>query len=350
MYQLTEEINEDYVLRHLTEEQIMEHYVGRDVRIHKKFSSPFRRDDDPSCSFAYSGGRLVFKDFSGSLKGNCFHIVSHIYKCNFYQAVEHVAQDFNLEGTDNIPTPKKIFKKLEEIKKKGDTLSEIKVKVRKWKQIDKDYWYSRFGLTTKTLRHFNVYPIRAAWINGTLFYSHKEKDPCYAYRLATGEYKLYFVNRVSAGKKTRFLNNSTRIQGYRQLPKKERFIIYTKSMKDVMVLYQLGIPAIALPSETQYPTQKLIDHISKRFRYAFTLYDFDNAGISMACHFRRKHYIDPFFLTDGTRRSKIDYGSKDVSEYVDNNGYDKLRVLCDELKVKVEKFISEQQLDEIPFY
>lgn len=59
-------ITKELILSHISEETLMEHYLGIPV---KKgiFRSPLRTDNNPTCSFDRDKyGRLVFKDFNGS--------------------------------------------------------------------------------------------------------------------------------------------------------------------------------------------------------------------------------------------------------------------------------------------
>jgi len=348
MYQITADITEDFVLKNLSQEQIMEHYLGVPVTVKKKFSSPFREDKNPSCSMMYKDGRLIFKDFADNAKPrNCFHIVMHQYRCNFYEALKHISDDFGL--INGVKTPRKVFTELEKEKDKGNTHTEIAIKVRPWNKADMEYWFKRFGITRKVLKKFKVYPVDTAWLNGSVMYSYySDDDPCYAYRLAPGEYKLYFPFRK--GNNTfRFIHNTQRVQGYRQLPKEGEFIVLTKSMKDIMVLFRYGINSIALPSESVYPDPHFIDIIQKRFKYVFSLYDFDKGGIPMAGFLKREYFIFPFFLTNGLHGSEVDYGAKDMAEYREKYGHDKTEKLIIETKKYIEDEL-EENINEIPYY
>ena len=48
------------------------------------------------------------------------------------------------------------------------------------------------------------------------------------------------------------------IQGMHMIPKSGEFLVITKSMKDVMLCYELGIPAIAPNSENLFITDSIV--------------------------------------------------------------------------------------------
>lgn len=340
MYNITPDITEEFLLKNLSQEQIMEHYIGLPIKIKKKFSSPFREDKHPSCSLVYKEGRLVFSDFATNMKGNCFHVVMHKFRLNYYEALERIAEDFNLKDPSSLSkVVRKDYTHLEQARKVSHQPSKIAVRRRPWKKIDKQYWYDRFGLTRKILTTFNVFPIDTAWVNENIVYTqYGDDDPCYAYRFGKNKYKLYFPFRAHKDPRgPRFLHNTNKVQGYRQLPKNGDYLIFTKSLKDVMVAYSLGINAIALVSESIYPDPKLIDTVKARFKYIYSLYDFDYAGICMANHFKRVYNIRPLLFSDGTKGTKTNYGAKDLSEYVETHGKEKTLELIQQLKTHFEK-------------
>lgn len=57
------------------------------------------------------------------------------------------------------------------------------------------------------------------------------------------------------------------IQGSKMLPKSGEFVVVTKSLKDVMALYEFGIPAIAPNSENLFNRSNM-----KNFKLNFNKY------------------------------------------------------------------------------
>lgn len=286
----------------------------------------------------YKKGKLIFKDFATDFGGDCFSIAMEQYNCNYYDALRHIAVDFNLIKGKGKPVPKKDYSHLEKERAQAE-LSEIKIKVRKWKKVDKEYWYDRFGLTRETLKKYGVYPVEIAWHNDFIVYNagmYVEQDPCYAYRLGKGEYKLYFPLRAKDDFRTRFMHNTQRVQGYRQLPKTGKFLVMTKSMKDVMVLATYGIDAIALPSETVYPQEGLMVKLKERFDHILSLYDYDRAGIKMANYLKRKYGVTVLMLLPQ------ETGAKDISEFVEKHGRSETEKLITSVSEHIDIYFHER--------
>lgn len=68
-------------------------------------------------------------------------------------------------------------------------------------------------------------------------------------------------------------------------------------MKDVLLLHELGIPAIAPNSETQNVSDKMFEELKSRFKYIVYVYDNDLPGISNMVKFKsriQKQYIIGF--------------------------------------------------------
>ena len=325
MYELQEPLTKEYILKNLTQEQILEHYLGVPIVFNKKICSPLRRDTNPTCGFRYApSGDLYFRDFSGHFAGNAFNVVEYIYGCNFNQALEIIAKDFKLRSSDSKIS--KVNYNYQSVKESQQRNTEINIKVRAFNSDDKDYW-SGFGISKATLLHFNVFPCEVVWLNGNVVYRYTKDDPAYAYRFDEGIYKIYFPRRS----KMRFMCNTNVMQGKAQLKDTENFVILTKSMKDVMCLYEFGIPAVAPQSESVYPTENSIEVLKNRFNKVYTFYDFDYAGIKMAAEISRLYNIEPLFLTNG-RFNTVDYGAKDWSDFVQNHGKQYATMLVESFK------------------
>ncbi len=152
------------------------------------------------------------------------------------------------------------------------------------------------------------------------------------------QWRIYFPKR----KDFRFLGNvsSKTIQGYRQLPKEGKLLVITKSMKDVMCLYSLGIPAIAPNSETQFVDDKTLENLKQRFKYIVLLYDNDLTGIKFA---NKIHKLHPELKIAIIPRST---GSKDISDFYRDHGRQQtLQLIKDSIKLlkqneKVDKYKS----------
>jgi hypothetical protein len=316
MYGIDITPSKEFILSKVSEEQIMSYYLGVEVTFGSRIKSPLRNDRTPTCAFFFSGGKLKFRDYAGHIHGDCFDIVCKVRNCNFRDALEHIIKDMDLISKNQACIPDKE----EVIKSQSRTV----IKVRKrtyWTETDKDFWLS-YGIHSKTLKKFNVFPLHIAWVNDSKVYTHKDQDPCYAYYVKTDDtglerIKLYLPLRTKESThKLRFMGNCgvNDIFGYSQLPAKGKLLIITKSLKDVMVLDELGFNSVGVQSETSMFGKELFNELSSRFDTIVTLFDFDYTGVLLSNKFRQTYHTQPYFLTNGRFGSK-DYQAKDISDY-----------------------------------
>ena len=158
----------------------------------------------------------------------------------------------------------------------------------------------------KTLIKFAVSPISHYWINESRF----SCNLSYAYKLGN-KYKIY-----SPYDEVKWMSNtnSKQIQGYDQLPKQADCCIITSSLKDVMCLFEQGIPAVAMQSEMYMPERKTIEELKERFKKVAVLYDNDftnpnNPGQTMAAKICSEYRLNNIYIPE-------DYQVKDVSDYI----------------------------------
>lgn len=109
------------------------------------------------------------------------------------------------------------------------------------------------------------------------------------------------------------------------LPKKGGdIIVFTKSLKDVMVLYEYGITAIAPCSENEFLTDAQYERIKKRFKHYYLLYDLDHAGIQGSKKIKKNHPDLQVLLLPRK------YECKDISDFRKKYGDKKTKALIQE--------------------
>lgn len=311
-----------YILSKVSEEDIFEKYVCR-VEYDQLIRNPMRKDNDPTARFYInSKNRLIFHDFNGFFHGDCFAAVQKIYNLGFTETLYKIAGDFKI--LDNNTKYKRVNNNIE---RKQKTPSKISIKIQEWTETDKKYWKSYY-LNSKILDKYKVFSVSKVWLNDNLNYTYQDSDPAYAYYFGNGFYKIYFPFR----NEYRFLTNCNNyiIQGYEQLPEKYDFLIITKSLKDVLVADLLNIPSIAPQAESNSLPEDIINILKKRFPIILSNYDFDYTGIKFANKVRKTFNIQPVFLTNG-KLGTIDFGSKDIAEYIQKNGLEKTKELIRDL-------------------
>jgi 5S rRNA maturation endonuclease (ribonuclease M5) len=198
-----------------------------------------------------------------------------------------------------------------------------------------DYW-KPYGIHKKTLELYKVVPLSHYWLNGICF---KVKDLTYAYDFGNGIYKIYAPLKDSF----RFIFNGTEklIQGIEQLTMLNNILVITKSLKDVMVLRELGIDAVAPQAESIVIPENIMNWFSDHYQLIITLMDYDNAGISLSCKMRRLYNTTPMFFTDKLWNRKKGYrGAKDISDFIKLHGKEELRELVEIRRRKIFPLVS----------
>lgn len=283
-------ITKELILSKVSQETLFEHYLG--VPIKKGlFCSPsvIRPDKTPTCAFYKDGkGNLKYKDFAGPTF-DCIGCVMYIFNCSYYKALRIIANDFGLINDSNIEKhPAKIAYTGVELEKTEKARIQVEIKDFSEKELK---WWNSFGIGATTLKKFKVFSIKHVFLNGNYFSSSSETSPIYGYYggiNSNGDdlWRLYMPTKRTF----RFLSNwnACFIQGSKQLPKSGEFIVITKSLKDVMSLYEFGITAIAPNSENLFLTEAQYKKIKSRFREVYLLYDRDLPGVRSANKIRKQ--------------------------------------------------------------
>ena len=319
-------ITKKFLLEQQSQETYMEYYLGIPVK-KGLFKSPLRKDNSPTCSFYRNkAGELIFKDFSGHFYGNFINVVMHKYSCTYYMALQIIANDF---GYINHPRLKKNPKPIEQSKTefKDNGPARIQIEVKDYTEAELKWW-GQYGITKDILRKFSVYSCQTVFLNGDYFMGSSNRQHIYGYYRGKNSeevelWRIYFPGRKSY----KFLSNwkSYMLQGAKQLPKTGDLLVCTKSMKDVMCLYSLGIPAVAPVSENLFLTESQFEKLSERFKHIVVFYDNDLPGIHNMNKIRKKFDVKCVWIP---RKSK----AKDISDFYKLYGKEKTVELINECK------------------
>lgn len=303
-------LNKDLILSRFTEEQIFSFYIGSEVKNKKLFRSKLRNDKNPTCSFYRNkSGTLIYKDFATGQSLNCFGYVMELFKCNYHTAVYIIANDFGLIRDNTLVKNRgKIISKDFKIDEKE--FSKIQVEIQDFTNLELKWW-AKYGITKDILDKFNVYSCKHVFLNGQLIAKSQQHCPIFGYYGKKYQglelWRCYFPKR----REGRFIGNwpTKKIQGLEYLPKSGNLLVITKSMKDVMCLYSLGISAVAPNSETQFISDTILSDLKKRFKHIIVLFDNDLTGISFMNKQKRLH---PELIYTWIPRES---GAKDISDF-----------------------------------
>lgn len=323
-----EKLTQEELLKHNSEETYMEHYLGIPVK-KGLFKSPLRKDNTPTCSFYRDkAGRLIFKDFRGDFYGNFVEVVKFKYNVSYHKALAIIANDFGILLNPELEKHKSCIKEYTNNVLKPSEESIIKVKVKDFTKEELDWWGS-FGIGLTTLKKFFVFSCEIVFLNDQIYSYSTPTNFNFGYFYPSRDSKKQFWRiYYPQNKKYRFISNwnKTMIQGFHMIPKSGEFLVITKSMKDVMLCYELGIPAIAPNSENLFITEAQWDNIVIKFRKIFLLYDTDLAGVSNSKRIKKKFPKIQVLLIPRK------YKAKDLTDLYKKLGTEKMLNLVEEAK------------------
>ena len=306
--ELANPITLEWILSKVTEYDIYAKYIGQ-FKVGMIYNSPFRKDKNPSFGIFYSKRtkQLLFKDHG---TGECGNVVKFVQlytgKTNYNDILQDIVSKLNITNDTVLDSSKQYIPSAETV---------IGVVRQKMTETDINYW-SQFNISTKTLKKYNVDSIKYYLCNGIVKGIYKPENPMFAYKV----YNNFKIYRPLGDKYTKWRNNLTEydVQGYEQLPKKGDICIITKSLKDVMCLYEMGIPAISPSSESTWIPQTVLDDILKRFKRVLICFDRDVAGVKNLRKISLKTGLEPILVHKKWK-------AKDISDAIAKNGFENIK-------------------------
>ena len=300
------------LLDKLTDYDIYSYYVGQ-FKIGKLFNSPLRSDDkNPSFAiFKGMNGGLFFKDHGSGEGGNAIKFVKLYKNINTKDELERELLRIVRKMNPNSGTAIRTYSYSVD---SGPT--DIGIVRQPFTDVDKRYW-KQFHISIDTLRKFQVFSIKYFLCNRVVRGTYKETSPMYAYKV-DDKFKIY---RPLASKYTKWRTNLTNrnVQGLSELPVEGgNLLIITKSLKDVMCLYEMGFNAIAASSETTFIPNDILDSLRHKWKHVIMLYDRDKTGMLESRKYSRQYKLDAVFVH---KRFK----AKDVSDAVKDNSYNDVK-------------------------
>lgn len=296
------------LLKRVSEYDIYAHYMG-EFKLGNVYNSPIRKDKNPSFSVFVSrkSGKLLYRDFATGDSGDVINFVSAITGVtNFNDILIRISEDLQLK------TKKYAKRTMNYTSEKNTNIGVVR---QVFTEKDKKYW-KQYNISMATLNKYNVSSIKYYLCNGEVKGIYSEDNPMFAYKV----YDKFKIYRPLANKYAKWRTNlsDADIQGYEQLPKTGDLLIITKSLKDVMVLYEMGISAIAASSESTFIPDIALEALSKRFKTILVCYDRDVPGVQSVRKIKRKTGLNSFLVHKK-------FKAKDISDAVAINSFDTVK-------------------------
>ena len=294
----------EYILSKVSEYDIYASYIGQ-FKPGLIYNSPFRKDTNPSFGVFLSKrtGKLLFKDHGSGVCGDVIKFVREITGIsNYNEVLQEIVKRLKI-------TNKTVLKSTKPIESKETVIGIVR---QAFTKIDEQYWGS-YHISMPTLEKYNVHSIKYYLCNGIVKGIYKDENPMYAYKV----YNNFKIYRPLGDKFTKWRNNLTEfdVQGYAQLPKKGNLLIITKSLKDVMVLHEMGYNAVSPSSESTFIPDVVLNDLKKRFKHILLCFDRDIAGVSNMRKVSLKTGLNGFLVHKS-------FKAKDISDAVKTNGFE----------------------------
>lgn len=292
---------------------IYSYYLG-EFKVGQLMNSPLRSDDKMP-SFAIFKGRngvLLFKDHGTGEYGNALKFIK------LYRGIQTRDElERELLRIVRRLNPNETVVSVNKERVMGSGLpADIGIVRQPFTEVDKRYW-KQFHISLDTLRKFNVFSIKYFLCNRVVRGTYKEASPMYAYKVFD-RFKIY---RPLASKYTKWRTNLTNrhVQGLAELPKDGgNLLIITKSLKDVMCLYEMGFYAISPSSETTFIPEDILQSLRHKWKHIVILFDRDRTGMLKAREYSKRYRFDALFVNKR-------FNAKDISDAVKNNNFTQVR-------------------------
>ena len=296
------------LLDKLDDYSIYSYYLG-EIKPGKLINSPLRSNDKiPSFAiFRSNTGDLLFKDHGTGEAGNALKFVKLYRGIQTREELERELLKIVRRMNPNQTIRTNNYSKLV-----SSGVTDIGIVRQPFNDVDKRYW-KQFHISIDTLKHFNVWSIKYFLCNSVVRGTYKETCPMYAYKVFD-RFKIY---RPLASKYTKWRTNLTNrhVQGLAELPQEGgNLLIITKSLKDVMCLYEMGYDAIAASSETTFIPEDILQSLRSKWKHIVILYDRDRTGMLKARDYSKKYKFDTIFVHKK-------FKAKDISDAVRDNGF-----------------------------
>lgn len=294
----------EYILSKVSEYDIYASYIGQ-FKPGLIYNSPFRKDTNPSFGIFLSKrtGKLLFKDHGSGVCGDVIKFVrEYTGISNYNEVLQEIVKRLKI-------TNKTVLKSTKPIESKETVIGIVR---QAFTKIDEQYWGS-YHISMPTLEKYNVHSIKYYLCNGIVKGIYKDENPMYAYKV----YNNFKIYRPLGDKFTKWRNNLTEfdVQGYAQLPKKGNLLIITKSLKDVMVLHEMGYNAVSPSSESTFIPDIVLNDLKKRFKNILLCFDRDAPGVTNMRKVSLKTGLKGFLVHKS-------FKAKDISDAVKTNGFE----------------------------
>ena len=297
----------------ISDADILSKYLGI-TQIPCVIQSPLRSDNRPSFGlYSSDGTHINYIDFGTKDKGTTLTLLSKMWNTDTYNTIKKINDEIGLiSNSRGIITLNKSNNRVV-IKKSVNT--DLKCKIREWKDYDIKYWES-YGISLKWLKFAEVYPIsHKIIVKNNHSYVFKADKYAYAY-VEHKEGKVTLKIYQPFNKKYKWSNKHDKsvISLWTKVPKYGDKLCICSSLKDALCLWaNTAIPSLSIQGEGYSMSKTAIDELKRRYKKVYILLDNDITGL-----------LDGVKLAEETGFTNIILpqfeGGKDVSDLMKAKG------------------------------
>jgi hypothetical protein len=289
------------VLKYIDDFSIYSFYIGAELELYTKYSSPLRLgDQDPSFSLYYSKykpDKIWFKDGATGVNGDVFTFLEYLLEVNMKSILLQINSDFGLGLNDEeMGTFKPHLIKTTPIRKEP-----TKIEITTHSEETDPYlkYWSDLEVSKATRDKFYARDVKVIHYINEVHITIDAKVLTISYEIL-GHYKIY---QPFAERKFKFRNNylDIYVEGALQLEFKSDFCIITKSTKECMFMWEhFKWEAVAGKSETTPVNPFFMTNVlQKRYKKVFIWLDNDEAGIRAQAQYMEKYpWLIPIVFND----------------------------------------------------
>lgn len=320
----------------IPEETLWSQYFGI-TTVPCKINAPYRQDNNPSLSiFLNKDKKIRFKDFGTNQSGDILTLLSLVWEIPVNKVVNRIMAVVKKYKNGTVVKDLSYWTKIVYNPPhpiiRTHVKSDLKVRIREWRDYDIAYWKS-YGISLNWLKFGQVYPI------STIFFTNSEGDlksyPAEKYAYCYVEKKdnlvtLKVYQPFSKTHKWTSKHDASVWDLWSQLPKEGEKLIITSSRKDALCIWEnTGIPSVALQGEGYIPKKHVVEQLKHRFKKVFVLYDNDFQADENYGEKDAKKICEMFDL----KQIEIpeSYRAKDPSDLVKIHGIETLQHIINEL-------------------
>lgn len=318
------------VLARISEYDIYRFYIGHDFVLGKAFTSPFRKENNPSFTVMLNrSGKLYHTDFADTTKrGDCIDFVMQVFfGIDYREALLKIDKDFGLGITHfEVKDYKSIIntfsKPTEESKR-----TIIQVKTRRFDSAELSYW-GLYYINESELRDNNVFAVNKIYLNRQLL-PLKASDLVFAY-LFEDRWKIY--KPLAENKKDKWITNvpNDRMSGMHRITPNCQKVVITKSKKDEILLAKFLPHVCSVQSEsTASINTQNIKLLQANCNEIYLNFDSDEVGVQ-SC----KYYNQYGFRWVNCPKGFFDTKGKMIKDFTDLARYKGLQTVIDYFKKK----------------